>query len=85
VVSDPMLPVGTNRCRYTACGRCYGGVGGFVMHQRDGAAGQVVCLDPADLGLVERGGYWVRPRPEAFASREAVVVATGSPNWRRTP
>ena len=58
----PPLPVGTNRCRCTACGRSFGGVGGFDAHQRL-HDGELTCLDPATLGMVERGGWWVRETP----------------------
>ena len=82
-MSDPMLPVGTNRCKCTACGRYFGGVGGFAAHQRDDADGRTVCLDPASLGMVASGGYWVRPTPGPLPRREPVLAATGSPERRR--
>ena len=84
-MSDPMLPVGTCRCRCTACGRHFGGVGGFDAHQRDDVDGRTVCLDPATLGMVLSGGYWVRPTPADLAPREPVALATGSPERAREP
>ena len=69
-MNAPVLTPGTGRCRCAACGRFFGGVGGFDVHQRlTGArsASVLVCLDPATLGLVERGGWWVRAVP-AFAN-----------------
>jgi hypothetical protein len=83
-VSDPKLPVGTNRCKCTACGRYFGGVGGFDLHQQDDGAGRTVCQDPATVVdqhgrrlLVEKKGYWVRDAPEAFAPGR-LQAATGS-------
>jgi hypothetical protein len=73
-MSDPKLPLGTNRCKCNACGRYFGGVGGFDLHQQDDGAGRTVCQDPATVVdrhgrrlLVEKKGYWVRDAPEAFA------------------
>ena len=82
-MSDPMLPPGTSRCKCTLCGRYFGGVGGFDLHQRDGEGGRTVCLDPATLGMVLSGGYWVRPTPGTVAPPEPAAVATGSPERRR--
>lgn len=82
-MSDPLLPIGTNRCRCTICGAYFGGVGGFAAHQRDGEGGRTVYLDPATLGMVRSGAYWVRPAPDALATREPIAAATGSPERRR--
>ena len=78
-MSDPLLPIGTNRCKCVLCHRYFGGTGGFALHQRDGEDGRIACLDPSTLGLVERGGYSVRATPETFAATPGCHQApTGS-------
>ena len=58
------LTVGTSRCRCAACGRSFGGVGGFDAHQRLTAGGGLRCLDPATVGLViSPDGWWARQAP----------------------
>ena len=59
----PALRAGGGRCGCAACGRWFGAVGGFDARQRLGRDGTVACLDPAGLGMVERGGWWVRAAP----------------------
>lgn len=57
----------------TVCHRTFGSVkSGFDKHRSDGA-----CLDPATLGMVERGGIWRTPMdPEATARLRARTTAT---------
>lgn len=70
-MSDPKLKKGTRFCKCSACGRYFGGVGGFDMH-RVGSWERRICLDPAavldkhgrrKLWLNDRG-YWVGDYPE---------------------
>lgn len=63
-VAEPALTVGTSRCRCGACGRSFGGVGAFDMHQRLPEDGTLRCLDPVTVGLaLNPGGWWVRETP----------------------
>lgn len=70
---DPMLPVGSNRCKCVGCGRYFGGVSGFEAHQRVAKSGDVECRDPAEVGyVVNEAGYWVKPMPEGIVFRPQV-------------
>ena len=61
--SDPMLPIGTNRCRCSDCGEYFGGVGAFDLHRK-----KYACVPPAAVAnkknqpLLRKNerGYWVR-------------------------
>lgn len=46
------------------CHRTFGGVTGFDAHRKDGH-----CLNPADLGYVERDGVWRLPMSDAVLQR----------------
>jgi len=64
-VSDPMLPVGSNRCRCAGCGRYFTTVGNFDRHQKMRDDGTPECLDPSERGLIlNDGGYWQLPASE---------------------
>jgi len=89
-VSDPMLPVGTNRCQCMVCGRYFGGVSGFDAHQTVGADGRPICHDPGGLTnkkgellgyVLNKYGYWSMPMPEdaiaAFTSGQHEEECTG--------
>lgn len=52
------------RCVCNLCGDGFGSVGAFDKHQRINSRGEVVCLDPATLGMERNGGgWWVTPNP----------------------
>lgn len=55
---DPMLPVGTARCKCSGCDRYFSSVGSFDKHRREGR-----CLTEAEMlargMLVNARGYWV--------------------------
>jgi hypothetical protein len=55
---------GRAHCGAVGCHRTFGGVSGFDRHRRNGE-----CLDPAELGMVERGGVWRFPLSPAAAER----------------
>ncbi len=60
------LTVGSSRCRCCGCGRFFGGVVTFDLHQHLTPSGELVCLDDDDLrrrGLRLVAGWWVRPYP----------------------
>ena len=98
-MSDPMLPIGTNRCRCTSCGRYFGGVAGFDAHQTLGDDGRPICHDPAGLTntkgeslgyILSDAGYWTKPMPEGvvFTPRsgqndEETVIQAVSPIARQ--
>ena len=74
-MSDPMLPVGTNRCLCAGCGRYFGGVSAFDAHQTLGPDGRPICHDPASLTrkdgtslgyIVNDKGFWVQPMPDGI-------------------
>jgi hypothetical protein len=56
--SDPMLPVGSNRCQCGGCALYFGSVAAFDKHRHDGR-----CLSVAEMArrgmVVNEGGYWV--------------------------
>lgn len=69
-MSDPMLPVGTGRCKCCGCGRYFTSVSGFDRHQILRDDGSVICRDPATIVRRETGepvlvlnekGYWQYP------------------------
>jgi hypothetical protein len=68
-VSDPMLPIGSNRCQCTGCGRYFASVSGFDRHQRI-TDGVVECRDPGSIVnlktgehslILNKAGYWQGP------------------------
>ena len=70
-----MLPIGTNRCYCTGCGRYFGGVSAFDAHQTLGPDGRPICHDPASLTrkdgtslgyIVNDKGFWGQPMPEGI-------------------
>lgn len=64
--SPPRLTVGSARCYCSGCGRWFGGVVTFDLHQRVARDGAPICLDDQTLraaGLRLRGGWWVRAPP----------------------
>lgn len=76
-----MLPVGTNRCFCTGCGRYFGGLSGFGAHQTLGPDGRPICHDPATLTrkdgsslgyILNDAGYWVQPMPEGIVWTQGV-------------
>jgi len=52
------------RCVCCACGDGLGSFGAFDKHQKINSKGNVVCLDPATIGMERNsGGWWVTPNP----------------------
>lgn len=74
-MSDPLLPIGSNRCRCAACGRYFGAPSSFDRHQSSGWDGRTICHDPAARGLVFDGRYWRSPgeRPPRDGARSALL------------
>lgn len=72
------LPAASTLARCGTCGRDFRNVDGFDRHREHGA-----CLDPATVGLVERGGVWATPEGHAAAdeSRRRLEAARS----RRSP
>lgn len=60
------LPVGSPRCRCEACGEHFTSVSGFDRHQGLDLFGDVLCYDPASIGLVCKGGWWSYPPDPRF-------------------
>jgi hypothetical protein len=60
-MSDPLLPVGSNRCLCRGCGRYFSSVSAFGKHQGSTRSGETICHDPAERGLIFDGRYWKRP------------------------
>ncbi len=60
----------------SVCHRTFSGVWGFDKHRRNG-----VCLDPAELGMVEAGQVWRSPprasRPEHWSKAPESDVDAG--------
>ena len=91
-MSDPMLPIGTNRCLCTGCGRYFTSVSGFDRHQTLRDDGSVECRDPATIVnkktgervmILNDGGYWQFPEmPEIpfLTVGETVERAEGAAN-----
>jgi hypothetical protein len=78
--SDAKLPIGSGRCLCSGCGRYFSSPSPFDRHQTTDKAGQTVCHDPADRGLVERGDYWGWPSPEtpvAYRAQECPALPRG--------
>jgi hypothetical protein len=66
---------GVAACLHRACGRTFGGITGFDYHLRWlDSPPWVECLNPADLGLSEVNGVWVRPAPKV-----------NTPEWGHRP
>jgi hypothetical protein len=63
-MSDPLLPVGSNRCLCGGCGRYFSSVSAFDRHQTAAKDGTNACHDPATRGLVDDGRYWGWPPSE---------------------
>ena len=69
---DPMLPLGTNRCRCSGCAEYFGGVRAFDMH-RQGEGAERVCLPPGGVSdghgrpklQKNQKGYWCRSGPSS--------------------
>jgi len=60
------------RCYHGQCGRTFGGEKGFDLHLRLlDVPPWVVCLDPAEVGLTEVDGVWVRRAPALSLSGTA--------------
>ena len=78
---DHKLPIGSNRCKCTTCGRYFSAPSSFEAHWRrpkgtpDGAGDG--CFDPVLAGLVERSGYWSFPAMDQSAI-SAFSVGPGS-------
>jgi hypothetical protein len=70
----PKLTPGSNRCQCTACLRYFGSVSAADRHQllRNG---QVICRDPASLGMIQQDGWWVRSSMPRSAVSERVERA----------
>ncbi len=68
-MSAPSLRPGSNRCQCCACGRFFGSVSAADRHQRL-IDGQVICRDPASLGMVEKHGWWIRSTMPRIAVTE---------------
>ena len=59
----PRLRPGSTQCRCAGCGRSFWSVAAFDRHQRLTAQGDVVCRDPAALGMVpNEAGFWLTMR-----------------------
>lgn len=53
------------------CSEChvtFGGVTGFDQHRRSGS-----CVDPQELGFLEKSGVWRYPPSERFAKHLAAL------------
>lgn len=65
--ADWDLPLGmkaNKRCVCLACGDGFGSLGAFDKHQKFNSRGDVVCVDPATVGMERNaGGWWVTPNP----------------------
>jgi len=88
--SDPMLPLGTNRCKCVKCSRYFSTVSTFDKHQRTRADGRPECRDPETVGLVRsEAGYWQGPSPEvprfASAEREGATEGAGVVSGATSP
>ncbi len=65
----PELTPGSNRCQCCACGRFFGSVSAADRHQllRNG---EVICRDPASLGMIQQDGWWIRSTMPRIAVTE---------------
>lgn len=71
------------RCYHRACGRTFGGVGGFDRHIRLlSEPPWVVCLDPKAVGLNEVDGIWVRQAGKVITPENGEVVLEATPVGR---
>ncbi len=70
----PELTPGSNRCQCAACGRFFGSVSAADRHHllRNG---QVICRDPASLGMIQQDGWWMRSTMPRIAVTERVERA----------
>ncbi|MGH2531569.1 MAG: hypothetical protein ACRDJW_04610 [Thermomicrobiales bacterium] len=69
------LPIGSDsRCQCVGCGRYFSGARAFEAHQRLTRDGDVLCLDPASVGLriIHSGGFawWSRAAPRLVGNNE---------------
>jgi hypothetical protein len=68
------------RCYHRVCGRTFGGVTGFDFHLRLlQVPPWVECVNPADVGLTEVDGVWVRAVPPVGTPSGGVAALTGDP------
>jgi hypothetical protein len=74
-MKERTLRPGSVRCRCGRCGRHFGGLRAFDAHQRLDDKGCVLCLHPADVGLVVKtdkmGAWWSQPAPTLGTGRRA--------------
>jgi hypothetical protein len=76
-MTSAAVPIGTkcgdvcrrptpSQAHCTVCHRTFGSVGGFDAHRRKG-----LCVDPVELGMVERGQVWRTPLSDEARARLA--------------
>ena len=63
-MKERRFSLGSLRCRCGGCGRHFGGVRAFDLHQRLTSDGDALCIYPGTIGLTvvtdPRGAWWVR-------------------------
>jgi hypothetical protein len=55
------LRPGSRRCQCCRCGLAFSSPSGFDRHQSLDGNGDVLCRNPASLGMVCRDGFWGMP------------------------